>query len=35
MTIAKNIFDKHGMEICVFSEAGKGTKIILIIPEVI
>jgi signal transduction histidine kinase len=29
MTIAKNVFDKHHMEICVFSEVGEGTKIIL------
>jgi signal transduction histidine kinase len=29
MTIAKNIFDKHEIEVCIFSEVGEGTKIIL------
>ena len=29
MTIAKNIFDRHGMKICIFSEVGQGTKITL------
>jgi signal transduction histidine kinase len=29
MTIAKNIFHKHGIEICIFSEVGVGTKIIV------
>ena len=33
MTIAKNIFDKHEIELNIFSEAGKGTKIILRTPN--
>jgi signal transduction histidine kinase len=32
MTIAKNIFDMHSIKICVLSELGKGTKIILQLP---
>jgi len=34
MTIAKNIFDMHRIKICVSSEAGKGTKIILKLNEI-
>ena len=33
MTIAKNIFDKHEIELDIYSEAGKGTKIILRTPN--
>ena len=29
MTIAKNIFDKHGIDVHIYSELGKGTKIVL------